>query len=210
MEDRPELPALPGFAADEGPVQAGAWLFGVVRLAAPGPQGRLRVPPAHQVPGPRHPVASREAARQSIAPTSTAADRPALVTAFPGVRSDTLVYVKRETLVALLSGAGEAYEACRTALGAGAEFDIDNGLIPASQLAATYCLRNEITQEAGIPTLGFARAVEHLRKAGDHALRLGSVRVQDSPYYFLLFLSVDASSVVECIGVSTAPRPKAG
>jgi hypothetical protein len=119
-----------------------------------------------------------------------------------------LIAVKRGTLIALLKGAGEAHEACRAALGAGAGFDIHDGLIPASQLAATYGLRNEITQEAGIPTLGFAQAVEHLRGAGDQALRLGSVRVQDPPYYFLLFLSVDASSVVACIGVSTAPRPQ--
>ncbi|MDW5330818.1 hypothetical protein [Plantactinospora sp. KLBMP9567] len=109
--------------------------------------------------------------------------------------------MRRETLVALLSGAGEAYEACRAALGAGAGFDIATGLVPASQLAATYGVRKKITRDAGIPTLGFAEAVEHLRDAGDQALRLGGVRVDSPPYYFQLFLSADASSVVACIGV---------
>ncbi|MEQ4305030.1 hypothetical protein ABNF97_27230 [Plantactinospora sp. B6F1] len=60
---------------------------------------------------------------------------------------------------------------------------------------------DKITRDAGIPTLGFAEAVEHLRGAGDQALRLGGVRVDNPPYYFQLLLSADASSVVGCIGV---------
>ncbi|BCJ60723.1 hypothetical protein Jiend_41450 [Micromonospora endophytica] len=52
----------------------GAWLSGDVRLTAPGlsGRGRLAVPPALRAPGPRYPVASREAARQPIAPRSLA------------------------------------------------------------------------------------------------------------------------------------------
>lgn len=57
-------------------------LSGGVRLTAPGPRGRGRIAlsPAPRAPGPRYAVASREAARQPIAPTSAVDDRPAIVT----------------------------------------------------------------------------------------------------------------------------------
>lgn len=60
----------------------GAWLSGGVRLTASGlsGRGRLAVSAAARAPGPRYPVASREAARQPIAPASAVVDRPAIVT----------------------------------------------------------------------------------------------------------------------------------
>jgi hypothetical protein len=127
---------------------------------------------------------------------------PAIVTEFPAsVSPVTVAAMNRRTLISLLDGSGAAKKACREALRAGAGFNISEGLVPARHLAAIYRVRADITRDRGIPTIGFGEAVNRLQAAEDQALRLGGVQVDDPPYYFQLFLTADASSVLACVGV---------
>jgi len=109
--------------------------------------------------------------------------------------------VKREDLISLLTDNSPAHQACRTALNQGSFFYVDDGLIPANNHAFTYRAREAHTRERGIPTLGFAAAVERLHALGEQPLRLGGVRQSDPPYYFQLFLAADGTAVLACIGV---------
>ncbi|MGK5445069.1 hypothetical protein ACSNN7_25025 [Micromonospora sp. URMC 105] len=112
--------------------------------------------------------------------------------------------MKREELISLLADESPADTACREALERGAPFriwDDSGGSIPASNLASTYRAREAITRDRGIPTLGFAAAVETLYALGEQPVRLGGVTQVDPPYYFQLFLTADATSVLACIGV---------
>ncbi|MEV0427740.1 hypothetical protein [Micromonospora sp. NPDC050495] len=112
--------------------------------------------------------------------------------------------MKREELISLLAGESPANKACREALERGASFrvwDGAHGLVPANNLASTYRARESITRNRGIPTLGFALAVETLHALGEQPVRLGGVTQPDPPYYFQLFLTADVASVLACIGV---------
>lgn len=112
--------------------------------------------------------------------------------------------MEREELIALLAEESPVTTACREALARGAAFRIWDGAfgsVPANNLAATYGVRRVHTRERGIPTLGFAEAVETLRALGEQPVRLGGVTQLDPPYYFQLFLTADAASVLACIGV---------
>ncbi|WP_433288763.1 hypothetical protein [Micromonospora sp. CA-244673] len=109
--------------------------------------------------------------------------------------------MKREELISLLAGDGPVNEACRRALERGASFHIWDGLVPASNLAPVYRAREAITRDRGIPTLGFAAAVETLHALAEQPVRLGGVRQPEPPYSFQLFLSADAGSILACIGV---------
>ncbi|MEH0982046.1 hypothetical protein [Micromonospora sp. CPCC 205556] len=109
--------------------------------------------------------------------------------------------MKREELTSLLGSDAPANAACRAALEQGASFHIWDGSIPASTLAPAYRRREAITRGRGIPTLGFAVAVETLDALGDQPVRLGGVRQLEPPYHFQLFLSADATSVLACLAV---------
>ncbi|MEU8329368.1 hypothetical protein [Micromonospora sp. NPDC048839] len=109
--------------------------------------------------------------------------------------------MEREELISLLAGQGPVTEACRQALEQGASFNIWDGLVPASNLAPTYRVREAITRDRGITTLGFAAAVETLHALGEQPVRIGRVTQLDPPYHFQLFLAADAASVLACIGV---------
>ncbi|WP_446217361.1 hypothetical protein [Micromonospora sp. IBHARD004] len=112
--------------------------------------------------------------------------------------------MNREELIPLLADESLVNKACREALERGASFRIWDGavgLVPANNLASTYRVREVHTRERGIPTLGFAEAVETLHAFGEQPVRLGGVTQLDPPYYFQLFLTADAASVLACIGV---------
>jgi hypothetical protein len=113
--------------------------------------------------------------------------------------------VERDELISLLVGESPVNKACREALEQGASYRIwdgDDGLVPANSLAFTYRAREAITRDRGIATLGFAAAVETLHALGGRPVLLGGVTQLDPPYYFQLFLTADAASVLACIGVS--------
>lgn len=56
--------------------------------------------------------------------------------------------------------------------------------------------------QSGIPTVGFAAAVEGLRAAGGAPLRMGQVEGVDPSYLFMVFLDATAPRVVACLGVA--------
>lgn len=109
--------------------------------------------------------------------------------------------MERVQLISLLTDRDGAFEACRVAVERGASFDVFDGSLPASHFAEIYRGRQIHTRERGIPTVGFAEAVEVLYALRERPLRVGRVRLSDPPYYFQLFLSADESAVVACIGV---------
>ncbi|WP_089251594.1 hypothetical protein [Asanoa hainanensis] len=111
--------------------------------------------------------------------------------------------MERAELISLLAGATPAEQACRAALEQGATFHVyaaDEG-VPASNLASSYRRRQAHTTKLGIPTIGFAEAVETLSALGEQPLVLGSVAQEDSPRSFVIFLAPDATSVIACLGV---------
>jgi len=102
-----------------------------------------------------------------------------------------------------LADGDEASAACRRALLAGARFWVSPAeqVAPASALVATYARREEHTRRSGIPTVGFAAAVEALRRRGERLVRLGAVDSDRPPYHYQLFFEQDLRAVVAVLGV---------
>ncbi|MEU4164761.1 hypothetical protein [Actinoplanes sp. NPDC026670] len=115
-------------------------------------------------------------------------------------------------LAALLERDDEACTACRRAVLDGATIWINESVQPASALAHIYARRQRTTRRSGIPTLGFAAALQKLHDQGDQLVRLGAVDVADPPYHFHLFLNDDLSTVLACLGVDgrTGSRVRPG
>jgi hypothetical protein len=111
--------------------------------------------------------------------------------------------VDRDGLARLLTGEGEAFAACRRAVVAGARFWISKAeqLTPVSALVPIYARRDAHTRRVGIPTLGFAAAVEALRGRSEQLVRIGAVDSDDPPYHYQLFLNEDLTAVVAVLGV---------
>jgi hypothetical protein len=115
--------------------------------------------------------------------------------------------VDRTTLVELLDPRWEADSACRQALLAGATFHFsEHGPVPVDHLVATYQVREKITSEAGIPTLGFSDALLRLQTSDLDKVRIGSVDDTDHRLYFVFFVAADGSQIVSCLGVSQRAR----
>jgi hypothetical protein len=108
----------------------------------------------------------------------------------------------RDELARALTDGSAAHEACRKELLAGAEFVVWSGTIPANELASSYRRRERFMSQSGIPTLGFAAAVERLSDAGSRELRLGQIEGVDPPYLYLVFLDATETRVVACLGVA--------
>jgi hypothetical protein len=109
--------------------------------------------------------------------------------------------VNRAHLAGLLEQDGEAYAACRRAVLAGATISISETGQPASTLAPIYARRQRHTRQVGIPTLGFATAVQQLQDRGQQILKFAAVDADDPPYHFHLFLNEDLTAVLACIGI---------
>ncbi|MGH3392075.1 MAG: hypothetical protein ACRDOO_24645 [Actinomadura sp.] len=112
------------------------------------------------------------------------------------------------TLAALLDRDGEAFRACRHALLDGANFEVGDRAIPVHELIASYQVREAHTRATGLPTLGFAAAIEDLQTCALERVLLGSVSLRDPAYWFALFMAVDRRRVVACIGVDQDPRSR--
>jgi hypothetical protein len=117
--------------------------------------------------------------------------------------------VDRIFLAGLLDRDGEAHAACLRAVLDGASFSIGERGVRTDELVSIYRVREEHTREIGLPTLGFAEALADLRACGYHQLALGGVDQVDPPFHFVLFLSLDCSQIVACVGVDQDPRHRA-
>ncbi|WP_147457080.1 hypothetical protein [Micromonospora pisi] len=106
----------------------------------------------------------------------------------------------RDVLIALLAAAPEPPQACIAALQSGSSFKVFDPSAPARQFADIWRVREQIVQDAGIPTDGWHPGLESLTAAGEQPVRVGVVQVPDTRKRFKLFLSADASALVACIG----------
>ncbi|MFI6758803.1 hypothetical protein ACIBF5_06610 [Micromonospora sp. NPDC050417] len=106
----------------------------------------------------------------------------------------------RDVLIALLAAAPEPHQACIAALQRGSPFQVFDSPAPARQFADIWRWREQLVQDAGIPTDGWHPGLEVLTAAGEQAVRVGVVQVPDTRKRFKVFLSADASTVVACIG----------
>jgi hypothetical protein len=109
----------------------------------------------------------------------------------------------------LLDTSGDVTGACRQALLDGAGFILWEDLVPASRILPAYERRAVHAVANGIPTLGFAEALTHLRSLGLRSVQIGQVTVLDPPYLFMIFLADDATAVAACVGIDQrrAPAP---
>ncbi|MGW0837334.1 hypothetical protein [Streptomyces prunicolor] len=108
----------------------------------------------------------------------------------------------RDELVQAFHGESDAESQARSALAAGAEFEIWPSRIPASRLHRTYARRFRISQGLDRPTLGFAETVEILAVSGDRELLIGYIDDRErGGFYYQLFLIPDPVTVVGCIGL---------
>ncbi|MFB9408106.1 MULTISPECIES: hypothetical protein [Dactylosporangium] len=110
--------------------------------------------------------------------------------------------MEREALLRLLGEEpGAAFEACRDAIQAGAEYVVWDHTLPADQLARSYLRRAQHMARIGTPMLGSAEAIDVLQTAGDRPLRVGEAKIENPPTHFQLFLTADATRVLACIGI---------
>jgi hypothetical protein len=110
--------------------------------------------------------------------------------------------MERAALLRLLAEEpGAAFEACRVAISAGAEYVVWDHVLPADQLARSYLRRAQHMARIGNPMLGSAEAIDVLQTAGDRPLRVGEAKTENPPTHFQLFLTADATRVLACIGI---------
>jgi len=107
----------------------------------------------------------------------------------------------RDGLAQVLTNAGHAATACRSALQDGAELILWQGVVPADRMVLAYERREARALADGVPTLGFPEALDRLRRAGHQELQLGQVTAVDPPYLFMIFLTGDPTALVACVGI---------
>ncbi|WP_327301712.1 hypothetical protein [Streptomyces goshikiensis] len=90
----------------------------------------------------------------------------------------------------------------KSALAAGAPFEIWPGRMPAARLHHTYARRLRRLQKLERPSLGFEEAVASLAKIGNQELLVGFIDDRKrGGYRFIVFLSADLARVIACIGL---------
>jgi hypothetical protein len=112
--------------------------------------------------------------------------------------------VERDQLDRLLAARGgeDAFFLARRALTAGAEFAIKPSAVASEHLASIYRRRERHARRAGQATVGFSEAIADLQENGEREIAGGFI--DDRPregYYYQLFLSLDLSAVIACLGI---------
>ncbi|WP_329416828.1 PD-(D/E)XK nuclease family protein [Streptomyces sp. NBC_00704] len=96
----------------------------------------------------------------------------------------------------------------KSALAAGASFEIWPGRMPAARLHHTYARRLRRLQKLERPSLGFEEAVANLEEIGNQELLVGFIDDRErGEYRFIVFLSADLTRVIACIGL-IVPLPE--
>lgn len=114
--------------------------------------------------------------------------------------------VERSRLIQLLAGDGEVRLLSRSALSAGAEYEVWPEAVPAQRLLAVYERRERSVRRSGQSSIGFSDALDALRTYGGPELSIGFIDDRSrGGYYFQLFMEVDLEAVVACLGVES-PR----
>ncbi|GGS22547.1 hypothetical protein GCM10010171_14230 [Actinokineospora fastidiosa] len=109
-------------------------------------------------------------------------------------------------LLELFAGEDGAAALCYAALLRGASHEVWEGSVGQAQIASIYRRRFRGVQRVGQGSVGFAEAVRRLEEYQGGDIVLGYVDDRPSGgYYFQLFLNVDCTSVVACLGVE---RPR--
>lgn len=111
----------------------------------------------------------------------------------------------RDSLAGLLDGHGEAAQLAKDALLADADYKVwDDGAAQVDSLRTIYRRRLRLVQRQGRTTTGFAEAVEALRVYdGPPGVVIGYIDDRpQSGYYFQLFLAVDLSKIIACLGIA--------
>lgn len=114
--------------------------------------------------------------------------------------------MERSRLIRLLAGEGEVRLLSRSALSAGAAFEVWPEAVPAQRLLAVYERRRRGVLRSGQSSIGFGDAVDALRAYDGAELSIGFIddRSRDG-YYFQLFMNAELDLVVACLGVES-PR----
>lgn len=110
--------------------------------------------------------------------------------------------MERSRLAQLLAGADEVRLLARAALEAGAEYRVWPGGAELQSLVTIYGRRERLTRRLSQPTLGFTEALDSLHAYDGAELAIGFI--DDRPrggYYFQLFLDLECSAVIACLGV---------
>jgi hypothetical protein len=108
----------------------------------------------------------------------------------------------QERLTQLLDRSSTAGSACREALLRGAELILWNGSAPADRMLAAYRRRHARAVAENVESIGFAEALDGLRSAGTRQLKIGQVTVADNAYVYMVFLTVEPSELVACVGIA--------
>lgn len=114
--------------------------------------------------------------------------------------------VERSRLIQLLAGEGEVRLLSRSALSAGAAFEVWPEAVPAQRLLAVYERRRRGALGSGQSSIGFSDAVDALRAYDGAELSIGFIDDRSrGGYYFQLFMNTELDLVVACLGVES-PR----
>lgn len=117
------------------------------------------------------------------------------------------VQVERDELRKAFTVESTVNSQAKSALAAGAPFEIWPTRMPAARLHHTYARRLRRLQKLDRPSLGFEEAVDSLAECGSQDLLVGSIDDRKrGGYCFLVFLSPDLTRVIACIGLIVASR----
>ena len=110
----------------------------------------------------------------------------------------------QDSLTQLLNHSNEAGEACRDALLDGAELILWDGGAPADRMLAAYLRKHARVVADAVESVGFAQALDDLRRAGTRELNLGQVTVTEPAYVYMVFMTDDPPALVACLGMERA------
>lgn len=112
--------------------------------------------------------------------------------------------MERSRLTQLLAGGDAARLLSRSALTAGAGYEVWPEAVPAQRLLSIYERRERSTRRSGQPSIGFNEALVELRGYEGAELAIGFIDDRHrGGYYFQIFLNPGLTAIVACFGVKS-------